>query len=315
MLIKGSEVKVGGFYSFILNGENLFEAPSKNLITDFGWSRLSNLAASNANLTICQVGTSNTPPATTDTALGALLAQVTGNTTVVNGTGTDVNGNYTWSRITFAFAQGAVIGNVAEVGFKVVTEDSGVTSRSLVKDGLGNPAVIVCTAIDQLTVLYELRYYRSAFDVTTSLTIGGVSTTVIFRDAGTTSNGTGVSSTTIGGLSPTHTVVNNHYGTGSTFGAVGVGVSGTATTVAAAAVLNKVVTVNPTNTTVTFSTSVIGTSAGNSTGGVLNALWQFGTPVNGLGAYGSAKANFSPIMPKDNTKTVQYSFSYVFTRL
>lgn len=311
-----ANVKVGGFYTFFINGEPVFEVPSKNLITDFGWNRLSNLAGAPNNALVLSVGTGNTPPALTDTALVAHLAQVTGTPSGAVGTGTDAVGNYTFNRITFAFAQGAVVGNIAEVGLKIANADSGLTSRSLVKDGLGNPAVIVVTAIDQLNVLYELRYYNAAIDITSSVTVAGVPTTYTIRNANTFS-GTGNDTGHIAGLSPTHQVRLDHYGTGSVLNAPGSSVSGGAVAAlpATTAVVGKVVTVNPTNTVVTMSSPVIATGNGNSSGGVVNCQFSFGDVSGSYGSYSNTKAGFSPAIPKDNTKTIQYGYTFTFTRL
>lgn len=317
MQLTCGDVGVMGLYTFELNGKRVFECPSKNLITDFGWNRLSNLGDAPTSGSVVQVGSSNTPPALSDTTLGAFLAQQAGAGSQTQATGTDGVGIYTESTVAYAFAQGAVIGNVAEVGFKFNTADAGLTSRSLVKDGLGNPAVIVCTAIDQLTVNYTLRYYRPNFDVTGSVTVAGVPTTYIVRAAQLVA-GTSSNSSYFGGLSLEVLNTFNHYGTGSTLGAAGSAVSGSITTVSTGAtVVSKVITVNPTNTVVTFSTPVIATAVGNSAGGVLNLQFNpaSSTGTTLLGAYGVVKANFSPAIPKDNTKTLQYSFSFTFNRL
>lgn len=313
MKIDCGEIRLAGFYTFELNGEKVFEAPSKNLITDFGWDRLSNLSTQLTTSTVVQVGTGNTAPALGDTSLQAFLAQVAGSTTTI-GTGTDGTGGYSFTRGGYVFAQGAVIGNIAEVGFKVATGDGSLSSRSLVKDGLGNPAVIVVTAMDQLTVNYELRYYRAALDVSSTVLVAGVNTTYILRTASPIAGIGGPSG--YGGLNISK-VYGTIYGSGSVLGAPGIDVSGSTNTgIPVQTVVSKSITVNPTNTVVAFSTGVIGTADGNVTGGCLN--YQFSPTAAGsepLGAYGNIKMNFSPAIPKTNTKTLQFSFSFTFTRL
>lgn len=313
MSIKCPEFGVMGQYTFLLNGKAVFEAPSKNLITDYGWNRIANLATSSVAGSQIQVGASNVPPATTDTALGSLLAQTGGPATCVAATGNDAGGAFSSSAISYVFATGAVIGNVAEVGFKVASGDTSLTSRSLVKDGLGNPAVIVCTAIDQLTVVYTLKYYRSSIDTSTVLTIGGVSTTCIARTApmvpGTSSN-----NANIGGLSLTGWSQFDLFGTGSSLGAPGSSVSGAGTLPSGIGVTGKVITVNPTNITVAFSSTVIPVGQGNVSGGVLNMQF-IPAAGNGLGGYGALKMGFSPAIAKNNTNTLQFSWLCTFNRL
>lgn len=313
MIIDCGKAGVAGYYTFELNGEPVFSVPSKNLITDYGWTRFSNLNSVDIFNTVLQVGTSNTPPALSDTALGALLASKTGGSGVPS-TGSDAIGAYSATKYSFAFATGAVIGNVAEVGLKVDAADVSLTSRSLVKDAGGNPAVIVCTAIDQLTVVYELRVYRAAIDTTTSLTIGGVSTTLTLRTGGRT-NGVSDIGSRIAGLNPSHSKGARHINPGS-LGAAGSNPSASDWVSLTDSLLNtKVVTVNPTNTVVTFNTATYGTGAGNIAGGVQILHIYFGEVDYLASAYSSMQCQFTPPIAKDNTKTIFYSFSFTFTRL
>lgn len=314
MNINCGNICVAGYYTFELNGKRVFEAPSKNLITDFGWNRLFNLSSQAVGGLVVQVGTSNTPPANTDTALGSLLATKTGAGSATIGTASDVNGNYSYSRYPFVFTLGAVVGNVAEVGFKVATGDASLTSRSLVKDGLGNPAVITVTASDQLTVNYELRYYRAVLDITSTVTVAGVPTTYVFRTA-TAVNGTVATSGYLGGFNPPRVNI-THYASG-TFGAAGVDIGGSGTAVPSLTPGSLVI--DSGTGVISFTTSTIGTASGNPGGsGIAMCQFYMADPATGnfsLGAYGNLKASFSPAIPKDATKIMSYSFSFTFTRL
>lgn len=313
MILDCGNIGVAGYYTFELNGVKVFEAPAKNLITDFGWNRLVNLGNINVSTSVLQVGTGNTPPTVTDTALVALLAQKTTTDTQTVGTGTDATGNYSFSRWGYIFAQGAVVGNVAEVGWKVASGDASLTSRSLTKDGAGNPAVIVVTAIDQLTVNYELRYYRATLDISNTVTVAGVSTTYTLRTS-TNTAGTSSTATLLAGLTPATCTI-AHYGTGSVLGAADGGApTGTATTAVTNTALSSVVA-TPGTGVVTFTTPVIPVGSGNSSGGVVNMLLTVLSNSAGMGAYGQIKVGFSPAIPKDSTKTLSYSFSFTFTRL
>lgn len=121
-----------------------------NLITDAG---LEGLGEAKALFRYCMVGTGNTTPVVGDTTLQAQVASLDYQASA----GTSSNGvvtttpRYGWERRTYPFAQGAVTGNIAEVGVGWTTTN--VFSRSLV-----SPAITLLS-IDQLTVTYEIRMY------------------------------------------------------------------------------------------------------------------------------------------------------------
>lgn len=312
MSINAGTVSVAGYYTFYLNGEPVFEEPSKNLITDSGWNRLLNFGQVSSTITTSggitiQVGTSNTTPLVTDTTLGAFLAQKIGASSATTPAGSDVNGQYQAHRLTFTFPLGSVVGNIAEVGFKVAGTDSFVTSRSLVKDGLGNPAVVSVTADDQLIVVYEVRYYRSYADFTGTLTIGGVSTNYVIRMA------TNLAPNYFSGFKPLST---NGYilrGTGAVFGAAGVdSTGGTALTSVASGAVAATVNVATGVVTLTHPTMSIG--SGNISGGI-NVLETKYSDSSSYPGYGTVKAQFTPNIAKDNTKTLAITLAYTFTRL
>lgn len=310
MTIHVGNIGIAGYYTFYVNGEAAFEAPSKNLITNFGWNRILNLTAVQPAIPVVQVGTSNTPPALTDTALGGFVAQVNGSTSSGSeGTGTDANGPYVFTRNTYTFAIGAVVGNIAEVGWKVETADSGLTSRALVKDAGGNPTTLTLLSTDQLIVTFELRYYRAVIDTTQTVTIGGVSTDCVLRTA-VLQTGTSGGNNWWGGLKPT-SITYMHYGTGSVLGAAGVAPSGTPTTTSVAP---SSFVADAVANTVTIVGGLIGTASGNSSGGVVNLDFSHTATVV-LGGYSNLKIGFTPPIAKNNTKTLRYSFVFTFTRL
>lgn len=313
MKLDAGEIGVAGYFTFFLNGEKVYEAPSKNLITNFGWDRLFNIdEALLVGSTVLQLGTGNTPPAYTDTALVSLLASLTGASANTAVNGTDTIGVYRGARYTYSFAQGAVVGNVAEVGWKPASADASLTSRSLVKDGLGNPAVITVTAIDQLTVTYETRFYLNrTLTNSGTVTVAGVPTsyTIMAAADDVASNPAGrVLGYRVGAVSVTP------HGTGFTMGAVGTNPSGGAGTLVALG-LSGVVVNSATNTqTFTFTFS---TAQGNTAGGILGLrITHAGATVGSLhGQLGTYKVSFSPAIPKDNTKTCAFTLTITFTRL
>ena len=146
-----------------------------NLITDVG---LDLLGGSSQNfLGRCFIGTSNTPPAVTDTALGGQVA-------FANRAGnpaTSTGAAYVGAVCTYTFTQGAAVGNMQEIG--IGTTGNSLFSRALIVDGNGDPTVLVLTSIDILTVTYELRLYPSQADDTDTITDGATTYTVVTRTA------------------------------------------------------------------------------------------------------------------------------------
>lgn len=146
-----------------------------NLITNDG---LNALGASVAIGAYVMVGTSNTAPANTDTTLVAQVASKLNSAAPSSSfsSGVETVGNrYGWCRLTCPFAQGAVVGNIAEVGI-------GWTSTLVFSRSLVTPAISII-AIDQLTVVYELRMYLPTTNVTGTVNIGGTSYNYTIRPA------------------------------------------------------------------------------------------------------------------------------------
>lgn len=131
--------------------------------------------------THCGVGTGNTAPAFTDTQLTAFLAMFPSTT------GSNIEGfsssQYVagppayWSGIfTYNFAQGAVVGNIAEVGCGNTAQTDTqpkLFNHALILDGGGNPTTISVLSTDSLTVTYELRMYLNLTDSSYNVSING----------------------------------------------------------------------------------------------------------------------------------------------
>ena len=145
-----------------------------NLITNSGLDEL----AGGGWITHVRIGTGSTPPSNGDTALVSQVAVSSSNAS----TNATSAGNGTWSAMTFTwvFAQGAVVGNIAELGASTGAAAS-LFSRALVVDGAGNPTTISVTAIDILTVIYELRFYWDVSDKVQTVTINSVEYTMTSR--------------------------------------------------------------------------------------------------------------------------------------
>lgn len=310
MLNITQECGVAGYYTFLLNGESIFSKETKNLITDFGWSRLLQLGKQINTSTVLQVGTGNTPPAVTDTALASFLAQIAGKSSSgVVVSGTDVNGAYSGVRCTYEFAQGTVIGNLTEVGLKIASADTSLTSRSLIKDGSGNPTTLTVTAIDQLTVLYELRYYyNDSMTSSGTMTIGGVSTNWAVLSAGRTAYN---QASFFSGRAHSY-FVTTVYGTGVTFGAAGTDPSGGASS---AVSKSGSTSVNVGTSTATYTITAYTISEANVSGGILAILIDPQVDATlASPAHNRIKISFSPAVAKTSTKTFGISYSVTYFR-
>lgn len=153
----------------------------KNLITDLGMDYLGNAPSSRYNLTYCRLGTGNAAAANGDQSL---YAQVAATSTAGLGaaSGLSVAGDYVYNRVSRRFAAGTASGvNLAEVGMSYTNTGNTLFSRSLLKDGSGNPTTISLQPDEVLDVVYELRVYLPAQDIVVNTTIDGVATTVTIR--------------------------------------------------------------------------------------------------------------------------------------
>lgn len=150
-----------------------------NLITNSGMDQL---GTGQGYLAFCHVGVGTTAPAFTDTQLTSWLAYtnttyqsdgVDGSTEEQMRTAATVWGSRTRY---FQFAQGAVVGNVTEIG---VSTSSGtgssypLFSRTLIKDAEGNPTSVTVLASEYLYVAYTLTVYLDANDVSGTFVFDG----------------------------------------------------------------------------------------------------------------------------------------------
>lgn len=127
------------------------------------------------------VGTGNSVPSATDTVLANPLAFL--NSSGAGGFSSSVNTapySITYG-ITYTFAVGAVIGNVAELGTLIATTPSAggaLFSRALIQVG-GSPGTITVTASDQLIVTYQVQIgFAAETSGSFTLTTDGVTSTI-----------------------------------------------------------------------------------------------------------------------------------------
>ncbi|WP_313116418.1 hypothetical protein [Stenotrophomonas indicatrix] len=145
-----------------------------NLITNAGLDLFGTTGGTLVN-EYCRVGSGNTAPAPTDTALVAQIAvsnTVQSDTNGVNRTGT----YYGWRRRVIRFAAGSLgssAANIAEVGVSPAASTA-LFSRALILDGGGVPTTISVQPDEVLDVTYELRVYPTLADASGSVVIAGV---------------------------------------------------------------------------------------------------------------------------------------------
>lgn len=178
--IPGPSIRVSGEYKFVLNSGTPKEADSgwmPNLVTDLGLDMLGSsaigLGAGQDPTAWLSVGTGTTTPANSDTGLVTYLASINGRTTVsqVNLGSTTYAGQLTLS---WTFAQGAVVGNLAEVGVGRSSGGTNLFSRARIVDGAGVPTTLTVVALDQLTVYYRITNTPVKTDLVSSVVISGV---------------------------------------------------------------------------------------------------------------------------------------------
>ncbi|HJR14236.1 MAG TPA: hypothetical protein VJ833_10100 [Rhodanobacteraceae bacterium] len=275
-----------------------------NLITDSGMDSIGNSAFahtinkySDANQQ-CAVGTGNTAPAFTDTALTAFLAG-----TVITNVASALTSTYGSNVYTYAFAQGAVVGNIAEVGTGTTGTGGNLGTmfnHALILDGGGHPTTIPVTAVDQLTVTYEVDVYWPTTDTLVNLTDSytGAHYTVTCRAAQTTS------ANWWGGWG-----INVYSGNNQVFYTITgyTGALGPITGQPASQINSGASYTQGSYTTGTYTRSDTVTIPYTTWNGNLTAfMW-----TNALGAF---QFGFSPYIPKTNTQTLTLTRSITWAR-
>lgn len=150
-----------------------------NLITDVG---LDIPGTSSSWVQSCVVGTGNTPPSVSDTALVAQIASTSSRIENVGGSNQTAD-RYTFARTTFRFAAGAAAGNIAEIGILGGSGGSVLLSRALILDGGGSPTTLTILSDEVLDATYEIRNYPPLTDVVTTMDITGVTHDIVIRAA------------------------------------------------------------------------------------------------------------------------------------
>jgi hypothetical protein len=144
-----------------------------NVITNIGLDRIGQVAPMNQPMIAgVAIGTGNSTPAFTDTQLQALSAWTTTSATVTGLVYGPSPTYYVTRQFGYAFPQGAVVGNMSEVG--VGWANNSLFARSLIKDAGGNPTTLSITSLDQLDVRYKITMYPPLEDTSGTVNISGV---------------------------------------------------------------------------------------------------------------------------------------------
>ncbi len=304
--------KLTGEYRCVLNEGTERERSTgwmPNLVLDAGLDRIG--SGSLGFFNYCSVGTGTTVPAISQTGLVTWLASVgSPSATATNLGSTTYAGQLT---VAYTFAQGAVVGNIAELGVGWATGGGSLFSRSLIVDGAGSATTLTVVALDQLTVYYRLTNTPVITDLSSTVTISGTSYSYTGRLSGATnffSSSTSFTNWAGGPLKapPASPIGHYSYPSTSTIGALTTVPSGTATDLTGCTVSNGSYT---NGNYYRDSTITLPPSIGNSAGGIGALSIAFGnSPVN----EGVWQFAFATPIPKDNTKTLTLTLRYSWGR-
>lgn len=309
-----SRTQMSGHFTMTVHGGRrgtLVLAEFDNLITDAGLNDV--FASVGGNVYRCQLGTGVAAPTAADVALAN-----PGPSSTTTQRGWTFSGNvsyvagppdYTSDYVTLRFAAGAATGTWTEVGMTRHTAPYTLWSRALIVDGGGSPTSVTVLADESLDVTYTLRVYPQAGDVTGNVDISGTNHSYVMRPsdvaswkpyqicagvygyAGRTATGQGNWSAYTGGIG-----LRTGYPSGTaSAGAVDV--------TAAAYVGNSLQR--------TFELKY-GLGTHNPAGGIKSLVFA---PYSSSGSAGlSHQIEFTPAIPKDNTKILRLNFTASFAR-
>lgn len=301
-LAASMHVKISGEFRVVLNAGTDRESDSgwmKNMVLDAGLDRLG-VQTNHQVITHVSVGTGSTAVSSSQTSLVSHLASKAGadtNTTTNLGASTYT----TQTTLSFVYPQGAVVGNITELGVGWATGGGSLFSRSLIVNGSGVPTALTVVALDQLTVFWRVNVTPVITDLSSSVTISGTPYSYTGRLSNATSFATNFGSTILTSNSTSPFAIAAGigyvlcYGTGATIGAITTtpsgasSVSGTSTRSLAAYTNGNFYQ----DTTITLAPA-----DHNSTGGI--KCLKIGTDNN----FCQWQYQFTTAIPKDNTKTL-----------
>lgn len=303
--------KMKGEYRLVVNSGMDSEKDTgwfDNLITDGGLDQYGTTSLGNATL-YASVGTGTTAPAVTDTAL---VNRIGPSSSPINGTdGATSSGSPNYSMVItkdYAFALGAVVGNIAEIGVGPASNGTSLFSRARIIDGAGVPTTLTVTSMDQLTVYYRLTVTNDMSDVSDSVTISGTPYSYTMRASDAASNSVRVTSFHAASYMQYNCVA---YGTsGAALGSVTSSPSGSSQVFGVDSIAYSTYTPGSFTRDAVFTW---GTSAGNAVGGIKAIKFQGGGGFD-VG-WPSVQVLFGTAIPKDNTKQLVLTLRHVWARV
>lgn len=289
---------VEGFFHIRLfdkHGKLKRELGFHNLITDLGLNGIGGNGTSWANG--FYLGTGTAAPSVSDTALSGTTFGMTEPTKVIgNSSGSPW---HSWITYTKTSARGAAAGIWTEIGLG--RSVSALWSRELIRDGNGDPTSLTVLSTDYLTLSYTLRVYPSDTDVTGVKTISGVDYDYIVRRY---SVGYLADRLIGGNWVSTAGIV---YGYDGAFNAAGAAPSGNSS-YASSNLSDSVDSYSNNSLKLVYRFKLQDTHI-NLAGGITSIIpWLQG------GYIAPFKFNFTPAIPKNNTKEFSMAFSLSWAR-
>jgi len=269
-----------------------------NIITDAG---LNFMGDNNGYLTACQVGSGTATPVAGDTSLGSFVAGT--NTEQSSSSSAEATSPYfsAWTK-TFRFGEGVAAGNLSEVGIGDSTTAGTLFSRARITDGSGSATTITVLADEFLDVTYQLQLVPPTTDATFNVTDAGPAGTVhavTLRAMDVTDK----SSWGFGPASGNRVEVPNNGATAydGAIGTIDASPSGTSSSVA------PPTTAYSNNSLERLSTIAFGLNDANFASDLKSLRFSFTSA-------GTWQAEFDPVIPKDNTKTLSITVKVSWTR-
>lgn len=185
-----SNFSLRGEFHFIVtdhNGDVVTHTESPNLILDQGkdYIGLAGTPGQPELFGYAHIGTGTTTASASQTQLDAFSAAAA--RTSANWSN---SGSPSYNKVctfVYSFAQGAVIGNMSEVGISRTAATGQLFSRARIVDSGGNPTTLALTAFQQLTIVYVLTLVPDLSNVPGQVVLGG--TTYNYTACTTYANG------------------------------------------------------------------------------------------------------------------------------
>jgi hypothetical protein len=309
MIHINTKVALSGEYRLVINrgGIEIDTGWFKNVILNQGLNQLG-VASANVLYGYARVGTGTSTPLITNTVLDNQVAvsNILSGATVVN---SGASSYTTLTTYQYTFTQGAVTGNISEVGVGWDTTGSTLFSRALIVDGSGNPTTITLTSIDQLTIYYRLNAAQPLTDTTSSVNISSTSYPYTIRTAQAASfcNNSATFYYADAFTRLSSVII---YGSDAALGAITGTLSGTIIANSGNPGFTFTFPAYTPSTYYRESTFSIDVSTGNAVGGVGGMTLQWG-------AYGSSLQNqivFATPIPKTNTQVLTLTQRFTWAR-